>query len=60
MLSQSIVRANGVLNGYSADEGPAGADGDRLDILVPRGGVRSFLVFNRLACPTFANRPIVS
>jgi putative tryptophan/tyrosine transport system substrate-binding protein len=29
-------------------------------LLVPRGGVRLFAVFNSLACPTFANRPIES
>ena len=28
--------------------------------VVPRGGVRLFSVFNSLACPTFANRPIES
>ena len=32
----------------------------RIFVLVPRGGVRLFSVFNGLACPTFANRPIES
>ena len=32
----------------------------RIFVLVPRGGVRLFAVFNSLACPTFANRPIES
>ena len=33
---------------------------NRIFELVPRGGVKFFLVFRLLACPTFAKRPVES